>query len=137
MVANDWSDLLRFLGDALRSDEAVVAVFLFGSAVTGHVGHESDVDVGILFAEAPAAAARVELRERLSREFGRDVDLVVLNDASPIVVRQALKGVCAFVRDTSALVHFKVRANGAYDDLKRVRRPIELAIVRGLRSDGR
>ena len=49
MAAHEESDLLHSVGEHLRSEDSVVAAFVFGSAAAGRVGPESDIDVGILF----------------------------------------------------------------------------------------
>jgi uncharacterized protein len=79
---------------ALDSDAGVVSGYVFGSYADGRAHRESDVDVAVLLDHRsyPTAAARFEARLRLSgdlvRALGRsDIDLVVLNDAPPTLVR--------------------------------------------------
>jgi hypothetical protein len=56
---------------------------LFGSSARGTGTSSSDLDVGVLLAEgSPRSSA---LAVALSRAAGRDVDLIVLNDAPPLL----------------------------------------------------
>ena len=84
------------LRDALRDTPGLVSAYLFGSAATGREHLESDVDVALLLDRAvyPTPAARFELRLRqfatLRRTTGRDIDLVILNDAPPQLARRIM-----------------------------------------------
>jgi len=56
---------------------------------------------------------------------------VILNDASPIVAMEVLRAHRPLaVRDPEALESFTVRTVLMYDDLKRIRAPIEQALLR-------
>ena len=60
----------------------------------------------------------------------READLVVLNDAGPIIGMQALKsGIRLFARKNE-YEEFFVRTLNEFDDLKRLRAPIEEAVPR-------
>jgi predicted nucleotidyltransferase len=72
----------------------VVSAYLFGSYSLGRAHAESDVDIGVLLRHAmyPTARERFEARLRLIAELqpaiGREVDLVILNDAPPPLARR-------------------------------------------------
>ena len=75
----------------------VVSVYLFGSHASGRVHRESDVDVGVVLDRVIHATpqARFDARLRLTAHVGQqlgtaDVDLVVLNDAPPHLVRRVM-----------------------------------------------
>jgi uncharacterized protein len=74
----------------------LVSAYLFGSAASGRSHRESDVDVAVLVDRAtyPTSADRFELRLTqaggLRRVVGREVDLVVLNDAPPQFARRIM-----------------------------------------------
>lgn len=75
----------------------VVSVYLFGSHAAGRAHRESDVDVGVLLSWSayPSARARFDARLRLIADLGAalhriDVDLVVLNDAPPLLGRHVV-----------------------------------------------
>ncbi len=74
---------------------ALVSAYLYGSQAEGRAHRESDVDVGVLLPREPATtprqrfAARVDIIALLARELGYEaVDVVVLNDAPPLLGRR-------------------------------------------------
>ena len=109
------------------------AILLFGSRATHRDREASDFDVAILVDHGSYDAfAQASLATELEAILGRHVDLIFLNDASPIVGMEVLRGNRPLlVRDAEALESFTVRTVMMYDDLKRVRAPIEQALLRG------
>ena len=109
----------------------VCLVFLFGSAAAGRLTPESDVDVAVLFVEKPDPHRLNSLREDLGAALKRDADLVVLNEASPILRMQVLKhGKLLYSSASAQYSRFFTATVNEYDDLKRVRRPIEEAVFK-------
>lgn len=103
----------------LRSDNVRFAL-LFGSrAPGGRPRPDSDWDVAAYLDERLSAADRFAEQLRLSSELsdlGR-VDLVVLNDAPPLLAhRVLLHGQRLIVRDQAAFVRFFVRTLAAAGD---------------------
>ena len=86
----------------------VVAVYRFGSTAAGTAGADSDVDLAVLATTPIDASARFELRDRLARVFHRDVDLVELRSASPVVAIQIIStGTVLFEADPEARGRFE------------------------------
>jgi predicted nucleotidyltransferase len=127
-VQADFQELLAYL----EAQPEILAAVVFGSAAAGRLRPESDIDLALLFAEnqVPEASAALELRGTLEQRAGRDVDLIVLNHASPILAFQAAKkGQLILCKDTRAYQRYLVRLISEYADFKRIRRPIEEAII--------
>ncbi len=87
----------------------VASAYLFGSVAESREHRESDVDLGVLLAWAshPDRAQRFDaglrLASRLQGVLGRVVDLVVLNDAPPLLGRHVVtRGVRVACRDARA-----------------------------------
>jgi predicted nucleotidyltransferase len=88
----------------------LVSAYVFGSHVTGRVHRESDVDVAVLLNRGafPTSHSRFETRLALSSALAREVgteavDLVVLNDAPPHLVRHIMSdGTRVFCADLEA-----------------------------------
>ena len=139
MATTDLSESAKRVSEFAAAEVGVIAAYIFGSVALGRETAESDIDIGILFASdrIPDGLGRRDIGARLEETLGRDVDLIVLNDAKPIVVHQILRGLQAYCGEPRATARFIVRANAEYDDLKRVRRPIERALLRGRVFDGR
>lgn len=104
------------------------AILLFGSHVSGKVHHGSDVDIALLInrAQLPDAIVIARARTDIEALFRRDADLIVLDNASPILVMDILRHhrVLSLI-NPDALTDFTIKTTGAYFDLKYTRRPIE------------
>lgn len=100
---------------SLTGHEGVVSAYLFGSEAQGRAHRESDVDVGVLLSRQvyPRAAdrfeARLRLTGRLQAAVGREVDIVILNDAPPQLVRHIMTGGHRLMAADSALDHAHLR----------------------------
>jgi uncharacterized protein len=120
----------------------LLSAWLFGSAASGRLHAESDVDVGVLLdpTEQRSAADRFEARVALSGELAavlgdRIVDVVVLNDASPLFARRVvLEGRLLLCRDAGAEHAFRrdvqLRAADLDPFVARVRRRALEALAR-------
>jgi predicted nucleotidyltransferase len=117
----------------LEAQPAVLAAVVFGSAAAGRLRPESDLDLALLFADddVPDAFATLDLRAALEQRVGRDVDLIVLNHAPPILAFQvAKKGQLIVCRNPRAYQRYIVRLISECADFKRIRRPIEEAVLK-------
>ena len=102
----------------------------------GTAGADSDVDVAVLFDPAPPRTLmgpRFDLAGELERALGREVDLVVLNDAPVDLRARVLRhGRLLVERNRSARIAFEVRTRNEAFDLEPV-----LARYRAPRDRGR
>jgi uncharacterized protein len=107
------------------------AVFLFGSQARGRAGEASDYDLAVLLDRPFPTAERIrEVQSELESQLGKDVDLVVLDTASPIVAMLVLReGRLLDCRDRERLETFIVQALNDYADLKATRAPIERRLL--------
>lgn len=138
------SDIAGVLGRAFAAAQlpGVVAVYLFGSHAEGRAHRESDIDVGVLLRHAAyaSAAQRFEERVRLSAWLigalhVNDVDVVVLNDAPPLLARRIVtRGQRVFCSDHEAAHAFvrdvQLRAADLEPFLRRARRTTLAALAR-------
>jgi predicted nucleotidyltransferase len=105
--------------------------YVFGSILTAAFGDESDVDVAVDFGKPLAPAERLELAATLAAAAGRDVDLVDLRTADPVIKMQVLRnGRPLLVNDRLASSAFAMSALSEYFDLKLDRAPVEAMIAR-------
>jgi predicted nucleotidyltransferase len=104
------------------SRDDIAAVYLHGSQARGTARATSDVDVAVLYREAPPpglAALSLGLEAALERELGSPVQAITLNTASPELAHRVLcDGYLLLERDASARVRFEVRVRNEYFDLK-------------------
>jgi predicted nucleotidyltransferase len=109
----DWEKLRPIW----ESEPNVVAAWAFGSARDGLLRPGSDVDIGVLMARQPTFDEQLDLLGRLQDTLSLDeVDLVVLNEANPILRFEAVSGRRLFIRDLSAMAEFVSLTAREYED---------------------
>jgi predicted nucleotidyltransferase len=115
----------------IRSGLDPAAVLLFGSHAAGRAVAASDVDLAVLMAgRKPDWQFVQRLRVDLEDLLRAPVDLVVLDDASPVLAMQVLReGRLLACRDEEALEAFTVRTLSEYADLKIIRREAEKRLL--------
>ncbi len=121
------------LAEELRSRlEAFAAIrfaLLFGSRASGREHPGSDLDLAVYLDEALAPAERFELRLELTNalsDLGRP-DVVILNQAPPLLGHRALQGRLVLDRDRKAYIRYFVRTLATYHDERPWRRLHERA----------
>lgn len=111
-------DALEHLATRLEEYPEVVFAHLFGSRGRDDARPDSDWDVAVYLDPVLSEHERFKLRCRLTAELDDlgEVDVVVLNDAPPLLGHRALMGRRVLVRDLSALVRYQVRTIGRSED---------------------
>jgi predicted nucleotidyltransferase len=103
------------------SEPGVIAVYLYGSMARDSATSSSDVDVGVLYLRPPPqtlAGQPFGLEAKLERLIGRDVQVIVMNDAPVDLVHRVLRdGRLLYERDRAARIRFEVRARNEFFDL--------------------
>jgi predicted nucleotidyltransferase len=75
----------------LEKDPNILFALAFGSAVTGKLTPESDIDVAIYVKEPLSGYELLSLMQKLSSLVKKEVHIVVLNDATPLLRHQVMK----------------------------------------------
>jgi predicted nucleotidyltransferase len=110
---------------AIAQRQGLDLVVLFGSATRGQLRRESDVDVAVRFVPGPPgfeAEARVagELHQALRPP--RELDLVVLNGASPLLLAEvAAEGVVLYAASPEVWPLFRLYARKRFEDTEKYR----------------
>lgn len=113
----------------------VIAAMLIGSQARGNPGALSDIDVGVWHALGLDAGSRLRLRLALSQQAAKavgsdEVDVVLLNDASPLMRHRAIRdGHLLVQRDPKERIRLQARALIDYLDTA----PLRAELARGLR----
>jgi len=99
----------------------VIAAYLFGSAVSGTVRPDSDIDIAVLLSEPGSRSERKEtlqsLFSPLCRALRADVHLLFLNDASYLARAQVFsKGKLFYIRDHEQLALFRMKSLSLFTD---------------------
>jgi predicted nucleotidyltransferase len=100
---------------AISAPAGLIAAYLFGSHAEGRAHRESDVDVAVALDLSTWSdeSGRFDERVRLSAELvsvtgSNEVDVVVLNDAPPLLARRiVLDGRCIHCADSAAERRFR------------------------------
>ena len=107
----------------LEAHAEVRLVYLFGSVARGEDRRSSDLDVGVVFSPVPEPVQLDQLASDLEAAAGRRVDLVVLNEAAPLLTHEAIRaGRVIVCRDDDERVEFETRATARYLDTAHLRR---------------
>ncbi len=124
--------IIAKLRQYFKHKDVASLVFIFGSIVSGHMTEQSDIDIAVLFSHKLQFHEILNTKDEVCTAIGREIDLVVLNDSSPVIRMQVLKnGVLIVNKDRAIYNDFFVRTIKEYDDLKRLRKEIEENILRG------
>ncbi len=109
---------------AIFEARKVVFAYLFGSQTRGEAGPLSDIDIAIGFDQAVGPDERYDLRLEVLGELTDlfktdDIDLVVLNDAPPLLAHRILReGQLLFSADEKTRMAFETSAVLKYLDWK-------------------
>jgi predicted nucleotidyltransferase len=122
---------------ALEPRAEVLDGYVFGSVARGDDGPNSDIDIAVFLEPSTEHdlgpwGRRASLLSDLMAALGRnDVDLVVLNDASPLLWRQVLRdGDRVLSRDLAATTTREARAISRWCDWKPVQDRIDALLLK-------
>ena len=113
----------RAIARSVARRREIEAAYLFGSVATGRARPDSDIDVAVLLDGTIRPSRMLRYRLQLMADLGaalhrRDVDVVVLNEAPPLLAHRVLsRGTLVFERSRAARVRFQVRTAARYLDL--------------------
>ncbi|MBI3205422.1 MAG: nucleotidyltransferase domain-containing protein [Myxococcales bacterium] len=78
-------DVVSVLRQAMSEEPEIELAVLFGSHASGRATAESDVDLGIRWAEGVTPPERNEVLDRLERAVHASIDATVLDEAPPLL----------------------------------------------------
>lgn len=140
-TAEDATALEMRLGEYFAARAEVIAAYLFGSQAKGKATADSDIDIAFLlspdFDLQEHFMYRIERMVELEQLCRRSVDVVILNQAAPILRNQVLRyGRLVYERDHRQRVAFEVRSRQAYYDLQPMLKLLQRALVRQIKEVG-
>lgn len=128
-------ELLWQITERLEDRFGLDTLWLFGSTARGTATATSDLDLAALFRRRPSTLELLDQRAELAGLLGREVDLVDLEQASPILVMQVLRhGNLLLDRAPARRVSLTAAAPGRYEDLLIVRREAERTLLERVRG---
>lgn len=111
------------LKDVFKKQKVVFA-YLFGSQAKGEIGPLSDIDIAVYLDEKIGRQEYFDIKLKLIGEFmdvfkRNDIDVVILNEAPPLLSHRILKeGSLIFSDDKKKRLEYEVRAILKYLDWK-------------------
>ena len=115
-------DVVEAVRRVLEGRTDVLLAYVFGSVARGEARPSSDLDLGVVFRFVPVPRERDRLTTDLEVAAGRRVDLVVLNEAPPLLTHEAIReGRLIVCRDEDERVRFETRATARYLDTRYLR----------------
>lgn len=122
MVLRDYIE--QRLTEYFRERADICAVYLFGSRAAGTERADSDVDVGLLYFQAPPSTLTgmpFGDEANLAEALGLPVQIVVMNSAPIDLVQRIFRSQRLLLdKDPSFRVRFEVKRRNEYFDLKPV-----------------
>lgn len=117
------SRLNKELQTIFSSHPQILSAYVFGSTALGIDREGSDMDIAIRLTEELSAERRFELRlnlmDDIENRLRRSVDIVILNDASLLLIHQVMKtGSLLYVMDEEDEIAFMHRKRKEYFDFK-------------------
>lgn len=107
----------------LNSRADVELAYVFGSTSRGERRVDSDLDIAILFKEQLPPGDELQLRDELGAAAGVDVDLVVLNQASPLLAHEIIsEGKVIVDSGEESQAAFEMRVLSMYLDTSHLRK---------------
>lgn len=114
----DNSYKINLIKQALDKREEIVLAILYGSYCSGKNNNKSDIDVAIAGENILSSKLILELYLKLSRETGREVDLVDLNKINGTILTQILtKGIVLKKTDISVYANLIIKMLDYEEDM--------------------
>jgi predicted nucleotidyltransferase len=85
------SEITARVKEILHAEQGLKLAILYGSAATGKMRTDSDVDIALLFDRPLDAKRKMELISNLESALRRNVDLVDLFSLSGTILKQVLR----------------------------------------------
>ncbi len=116
---SEISDTIARLKEFLESDANVCFAFIFGSYAKGRQKKGNDIDLLIYFKNVPEGIDLLYFINALSDLINKEVDLVVLNNASAFLSHQVMKyGIPLIIKDGITYMRFREQTISDYDEYK-------------------
>jgi predicted nucleotidyltransferase len=116
--------IISKLAEFFKSREYVELAYLFGSTAEENRGPLSDIDIGVYLSSKPTKGERIEKHLELTAELAgflktESVDLVVMNDSSPVINFEIIKSnIPVFIRDEDFKLDVEQKVMSLYLDRK-------------------
>lgn len=124
------AEIGRLVAPILQRYEQIAAAYLMGSAVSGRLRADSDIDIALLLFEGQPIAVqeRLKLAADLQQQVKRPVDLGVITSGNLVYAYEAMmRGQRFFTANRDVADATETRLLGCYFQLRHDRREVETA----------
>ena len=111
--------LKKSLSSCLSKEKQVIFAFLYGSYAKGTALKDSDLDIAVYFRRKPTANEVDRIWDELQRISGKDVELLVLNNAKESIAWQAIRGIPLLINNWALYIGFMLRVSFEAMDFQR------------------
>ncbi len=109
-------DVIKKCKDILMGYENII----FASQIQGEMRTNSDVDIAIYLSEKIDTETYLKIKAELSEILKKEIDLIILNDATPLLKYQIYKNnILLFTRSKTMESNHKIKTLFEYSDMKR------------------
>jgi len=116
-MKNSLDEILKRLKKFLEKDPNILFALVFGSAASGKFKKDSDIDIAIYVKEDLEPSEYLKLVTNLCDLVKREVHLIVLNKASPLLRHQVMKEKkILFIKDFDIYANFREKTMTDYDE---------------------
>lgn len=106
--------------DILIEYDNIIFAYIFGSYARNSIKKDSDIDLAIYLDDSIDSDTYLTIKMDLSQSLKREVDLVILNDAPPLLKYEIYKNnILLFTRNRTIENKYKVNTLFEYNDMKR------------------
>jgi len=91
---------------------------IFGSHILGKTFRESDIDIAIYFKEGYSVESIKKIWRELEGISGKDVDLVILNTAPPLIAYTAIRGKAMVINDFRVYLDYMLSTSQEAEDFR-------------------
>ena len=103
---------------------------VFGSVLEPRFNDDSDIDLAVHYKGPVSFEQQMRLNRLLSDELDRDIDVIDLGTADPIIIMQIIRnGQLVFADEPDQYHQFVARKISEYIDFKRSRELVESTLV--------
>lgn len=113
-------DIIKKCKNILMVYEDIAFAYIFGSYVQGNTRADSDIDIAIYLEKKVDIDVYLEIKMHLSEICKREIDLIILNNATPLLKYEIYKNnILLFARDKAIETNYKVKTLFEYSDIKK------------------
>ena len=121
---------LDLLKTELSKLDHLELAYLHGSAATGRLRPDSDIDLAVFFSKgkAPSGVLLLQYAAHLESVLGTPIHFGLLDLSNPVFAKEVLSsGIVLFKKDSSLANEFPMYALSFYASLNEQRRPVLMA----------